>query len=122
MPATTESTASKDARSAARRPGADRAAARGTLVAVVVVTVLAVVDVSAGPTVVVAGLLTVGPCLAAIAGTPRTVLAVGGYVMVLLALLSWPDNLWWTRQQLIYVLALAGVTAVSAVAADRRRP
>ena len=128
MPATTESTASKDARSAVRRPGATpadpaaaRAAARGLLVAVVVVTVLAVVDVSAGPTVVVVGLLTVGPCLAAIAGSPRVVLAVGGYVMVLLALLSWPDNLWWTLQQLIYVLALAGVTAVSAVAAERRR-
>ena len=89
--------------------------------AVVVVTVLALVDVSAGPSVVVAGLLTVGPCLAAISGTPRTVVATGAYVVVLLVLLSWPDHLWWTRQQLIYLLALAAVTAISALAADRRR-
>lgn len=121
MPATRESAASKDARSAVRRIGADRASARGKLVAVLVVTVLALVDFLAGPAVVVVGLMTVGPCLAAIAGPPRTVLAVGGYVMVLLVLLSWPDNLWWTGQQLIYLLALVGVTAVSAVAAERRR-
>ena len=94
---------------------------RGALLAVLVVTVLAVVDLGAGPTVVVAGLLTVGPCLAAIAGTPRTVLAVGGYAVLLILALSWPDRMWWTKQQLIYLLALGAVTAVSAVVARRRR-
>jgi signal transduction histidine kinase/CheY-like chemotaxis protein len=91
-----------------------------TQLAVLVVTVLAIVDVSAGPDVVIAGVMTVGPCLAAISGRPRTVVAVGAYSVLLLALLSWPDNLWWTTQQLLFLLALLAVTAVSAAAAARR--
>jgi hypothetical protein len=35
--------------------------------------------------------------------------------------LSWPDRLWWTLHQLLYLLALAAVTAVSTVVAARRR-
>jgi signal transduction histidine kinase/ActR/RegA family two-component response regulator len=93
----------------------------GTLQAVVVVTVLAVVDVSAGRKVVLAGLTTVGPCLAAIAGSPRVVAAVGAYSVALLLALSGPDQLWWTRQQLFVLLALLMVTAVCAWAAARGR-
>lgn len=114
------STAPRDTlhtRSVAERP----ARLNGTFVAVLVVTVLALVDAIAGPTLVVAALLTVGPCLAAITGTPRTVLAVGGFTVALTLLLSWPDDLWWTTQQLVGLLALASVTAISVVAADRRR-
>jgi signal transduction histidine kinase/ActR/RegA family two-component response regulator len=88
--------------------------------AILVVTVLAIVDFSAGPTVVIAGVMTVGPGLAAISGNPRSVIAVGAYSVALLALLSWPDHIWWTLQQLLYLLALLGVTAVSAAAAARR--
>ena len=94
---------------------------RGALVAILVVTVLGLVDLSAGPTVIVAGLLTVGPCLAAITAPPRLVVAVGGYAVLLILALSWPDRMWWTKQQLIYLLALGAVTAISAVAARRRR-
>jgi signal transduction histidine kinase/CheY-like chemotaxis protein len=85
-----------------------------------VVTALAIIDVSAGPTVVLAGLMTVGPCLAAISGSPRSVVAVGVYSVALLAFLSWPDHLWWTVQQLAFFLALLGVTAISTAAAARR--
>jgi len=91
-----------------------------TRLAVLVVTVLALVDLSAGPTVVIAGVMTVGPCLAAISGGPRSVLAVGAYSVFLLALLSWPDHIWWTTQQLLFLLALLAVTAVSVAAATRR--
>jgi hypothetical protein len=91
-----------------------------TQLAILVVTVLAIVDVSAGPDVVIAGVMTVGPCLAAISGGPRTVIAVGAYSVTLLALLSWPDHIWWTTHQLLYLLALLGVTAVSVAAATRR--
>jgi signal transduction histidine kinase/CheY-like chemotaxis protein len=91
-----------------------------TQLAIVVVTVLAIVDVSAGPDVVIAGVMTVGPCLAAISGGRRAVIAVGAYSVFLLALLSWPDHLWWTTQQLLFLLALLGVTAVSVAAATRR--
>ena len=52
---------------------------RGPVVSVAVVTLLGLVDLSAGRDVVVAGMLTVGPCLAAIIGSPRTVVAVGAY-------------------------------------------
>jgi signal transduction histidine kinase len=93
----------------------------GALLAVVVVTVLAVIDVSAGSSIVLAGLMTAGPCLAAISQGPRGVVAVGAYSVGLLDVLSWPDRLWWTTEQLLFLLALIGVTGVSSVAADRRR-
>jgi PAS domain S-box-containing protein len=90
-------------------------------VAVVVVTLLAIVDLLFAPRVVVLGLLVVGPCLAAVSARARGVLAVGVYVLALTLVLSWPDRLWWTLHQLVYLLALAGVTAVSIVVAVRRR-
>ncbi len=121
MPTSLERTDTGAARptAAGHRPGAE--GWRGVLVATLVVSVLALIDLGAGPTTIVAGLLTVGPCLAAITGTPRTVLAVGGYAVLLILALSWADRMWWTRLQGIYVLALAAVTAISAVAAHRRQ-
>jgi signal transduction histidine kinase/ActR/RegA family two-component response regulator len=86
-----------------------------------VVTSLAVIDLSAGPTVVLAGLMAVGPCLTAISGTPRSVIAVGAYSVGLLALVSGPDHLWWARQQLFLVIALVVVTAISVAATVRRQ-
>ena len=48
-------------------------------------------------------------------------MAVGGYVFAAILVLSWPDRLWWTLHQLLYLLAVVGVTAVSAVVAHRRQ-
>jgi signal transduction histidine kinase/CheY-like chemotaxis protein len=93
----------------------------GTQIAALAVTVLAIVDVSAGSTVALAGVMTVGPCLAAISGSPRSVMLIGAYSVALLGLLSWPDHLWWTTQQLLYLLALLAVTAVSLAGATRRQ-
>lgn len=92
----------------------------GTLLAFLVVTLLAVADLSVGPTIVLAGLLTAGPCLAAVTGSPRTVGATGAYTVLVLLLLSWPDGLWWTEQQLFLLLGILAVTAISAAAAWRR--
>jgi len=89
-------------------------------VPILAVVVLAAYDAAAGPQVVLLGLLTVGPCLAAIWGNRRDVLVVGGFVLATSLLLSWPDQLWWTVHQLLYLVALAGVTALCAVLADRR--
>ena len=121
MPTSLERTDSGAARPDPARQREATEGWRGALAAIAVVTVLGLVDLSAGPTVVVAGLLTVGPCLAAITGPPRMVVAVGGYAVLLILALSGPDRIWWTKQQLIYLLALAAVTAISAVAAQRRR-
>jgi two-component system, cell cycle sensor histidine kinase and response regulator CckA len=90
-----------------------------TAISLTVVTVLAVADWLLRD-VVVLGLLVVGPCLAAVSARPRTVAVVGGYVMVLIALVSGPDRLWWTLQQALYALAAVSVTAVSAGMAARR--
>ena len=88
--------------------------------AVVVVLALAVYDVAAGPKLVLAGLLTVGPCIAATSGGRRAVAAVGAFVFGGILLLSWPDRLWWTLHQLLYLIAVVGITAVSVVVAGRR--
>ena len=89
--------------------------------AIVVVTLLAGVDLLVAPRVVILGLLVVGPCLAAVSARPRAVLAVAAYVLALTLALCGPDRLWWTLHQLLYLLALAAVTAVSTVVAARRR-
>ena len=88
--------------------------------AVLVVVALAAYDVAAGPKLVLAGLLTVGPCIAATSGGRRSVAAVGAFVFGCILLLSWPDRLWWTLHQLLYLLAVVGITAVSVVVAARR--
>ncbi len=86
---------------------------RAVALAVAVVTLIAGYDLVAGSGVVLIGLLTVGPCLTAVAGNARAVAAVGAYVAVLSLLLSWPDRLWWSREQALFLGGIAAVTAVS---------
>jgi diguanylate cyclase (GGDEF)-like protein len=88
--------------------------------AIATTTAMAVYDVAAGPDLMLAGLLTVGPCLAAASARWRAVLAVGGYAVALLAAVSGPDRMWWTRQQLLYLIALLLVTGVGALLARRQ--
>jgi two-component system cell cycle sensor histidine kinase/response regulator CckA len=89
--------------------------------AFVVATLLALYDLSAGRDVVLIGLLGVGPCLAAVSGRVLPVVAVGAYVLGLALLLSWPDHLWWTREQGFFVAGLTAITGVSAAVARRLR-
>jgi two-component system cell cycle sensor histidine kinase/response regulator CckA len=91
------------------------------ILALATVTALAGINVLARP-LVIAGMLAVGPCLAAISASPTAVVAVGGYTLALLALLSsWPDHLWGSAQQLLYALIILAVTGVSVIAARRRQ-
>jgi PAS domain S-box-containing protein len=84
------------------------------MVAVLVMTIMAAVDAALGHDLVLVGLLGVGPCLAAASARPRAVLAIGAYALALIATLSWwPDQLWGTGQQLLFLLATAAVTVVS---------
>ena len=83
---------------------------------------LAVLDAASGPGLVLGGLLTVGPCLAAVSGNPGAVGAVGAYALTLITGLAWwPDRIWGTRHLLLYLLATAAVTIVSFALARRVR-
>ena len=110
----------------ARRRLAGRAG-RGThlpaaAVAVATTSGLAVVDAAAGDRMVLAGLLAVGPCLAAVSGRPRMVAATGAYALALISLLAWwPDRIWGTQHHVLYLAATTAVTVVSVVVADRVR-
>jgi two-component system cell cycle sensor histidine kinase/response regulator CckA len=96
-------------------PGAALISRRVPVVAVAfaAVTVLALVDGLSGPTMVILGTLATGPCLAAGAGRPRAVLAVGAYALLLINVLSWgPDRIWGSDRHLVFNLAAAVMTAV----------
>jgi len=84
------------------------------------VVVLAAWDVSVGPSLQLAGLFSVGPCLAAASASWRAVVAMGGFSLAALAAVSRADAIWWTEQQLLYAIAIVAVTAVSALIAARR--
>jgi CheY-like chemotaxis protein len=88
-------------------------------VAVATTSGLAVVDAAAGRRMVLAGLLAVGPCLAAVSGRPRIVAATGAYALVLISLLAWwPNRIWGTQHHLLYLAATTAVTVVSIVMPD----
>ena len=83
-------------------------------VAVVTVSALAIIDALSGPRIILAGLLAVGPCLAAVSGRSRAVLAVGAYALVLVSALAWwPDRIWGSLHYLLYAVGVIGVTSVS---------
>jgi PAS domain S-box-containing protein len=99
-----------------------RLPASAVAVAVVTMSALAVLDAASGPRVVLAGLLAAGPCLAAVSGNPRAVLAVGGYAVVLISVLAWwPDGIFATQPHLLFLLATVAVTVVGFVLARRVR-
>ena len=92
-------------------------------VAVLMITLLAVVDLTARNTadLVLVGLLGAGPCLAAVAAGPRAVLGVALYAMVLaVPLLIMPGQRTTPGREADNTLALVSVAAVSVVIAYRR--
>jgi signal transduction histidine kinase/CheY-like chemotaxis protein len=91
----------------------------GVKLAVLLVIILAISDAAAGREIVLAPLLTLGPCLAATSGSRRNVVAIGAFALACILLVSWPDHMWNTVPQLLYILAVVGVTAVSAFIAER---
>ncbi|MET0494271.1 MAG: ATP-binding protein [Actinoplanes sp.] len=87
-------------------------------VAFAVVTLLAIIDSVAGPTVVILGALSTGPCLAAGSGRPRAVVAVGAYALVLINVLSWwPDRIWGSAWHLLYNVVVVALIVVGVVIA-----
>ena len=95
---------------------------RPVAIAVAATSGLAVVNAVSGPRLIMLGLLVAGPSLAAVSAKPRAVLAVGAYAIALVLVLSWrPDRIWGTWRQLIYLLSVLTVTALSAAVAARYR-
>jgi two-component system cell cycle sensor histidine kinase/response regulator CckA len=102
-------------------PPSTRRRIPGVPAALLTMAVLATVDAAAGPGLVLAGLLAVGPCLAAISARPRAVISVGALALALISVLSWwPDGLFGTVQYLLFVLATLAVTGISTVIVRRR--
>jgi PAS domain S-box-containing protein len=102
-------------------PAWSRGQLLGVPLSVGVVLVLALVDVLTGSDTVLVGLLTVGPVLAAVAGSQRQVVGVGVVTVVVQLLLSWPDHLWGGLDQAVFIAATIVMTGLSASAAAGRR-
>ncbi len=104
-------------------PGSRRPSAYpwSLITALALVTAIAAYDLVAPAPLAVYATLAVGPCLAAVSAGPWGVTATGGYVLLLIALLSWLRGLWASPQQVVYLLITLLVTAISAVTAGRRR-
>ncbi|GIE85886.1 histidine kinase [Actinoplanes regularis] len=89
--------------------------------AVMVVTMITLLDlVTPAPLLLIAA-LTIGPILAAFSRSTGAVLAVGTYTLLLAMVMAWRDGIWGSREQLFYVCMISVVTALSAIAATIHR-
>jgi PAS domain S-box-containing protein len=106
------------------RTGAGAAPAKqwwlGVPLAVALMALLAVLDLSVGSDTELSGLLVVGPAVAALAAGPRAVVAVGVAAVAAILALSGPDNLWGEAELGYFVIAAVVITAVSAYMAHMR--
>lgn len=86
-----------------------------------VMTLTAVADVAAGPTVGLLPLVALGPAFAGLSGGPRRTALVGALALVLCLALGWYDGLLPGRRGTTALISVAGVTAAGLVAAVMRR-
>jgi PAS domain S-box-containing protein len=93
----------------------------GAPLAIALVSGLAVVDLRNGPETVLAGLMVVGPALAAVWIGPRGVVVVGGYTVALILTIAGPDELWGDPELIYFVAGAALITVVSAYLARMRQ-
>jgi PAS domain S-box-containing protein len=93
----------------------------GAPLAIALVSGLAVVDLRNGPETVLAGLMVVGPALAAVWSGPRGVVVVGGYTVALILTIAGPDELWGDPELIYFVAGTALITVVSAYLARMRQ-
>jgi PAS domain S-box-containing protein len=93
----------------------------GSPLAIALVSGLAVVDLRNGPETVLAGLMVVGPALAAVWSGPRGVVVVGGYTVALILTIAGPDELWGDPELIYFVAGAALITVVSAYLARMRQ-
>lgn len=87
----------------------------------VVMAVVAAVDVLAGPKIGFIPLLSLGPALAAVALGPARIVLAGGLAIALSLALAAYDGFLGSRQWLIILAAIAGVTATGIAASAARR-
>jgi len=92
----------------------------GVPLAIALVTVLAAVDVSAGPDTVLAGLMVSGPAIAAVSSRPRGVLLVGGYTVAVILAVATPDRLWGEPALVYFLAAAVFITTISCYTARVR--
>ncbi len=92
----------------------------GVPLAVALMAVLAVLDLSVGADTELSGLIVVGPAVAALGAGPRAVIAVGAAAVAAILALSGPDNLWGEAELVYFVAAAVVITAVSASMAHMR--
>jgi hypothetical protein len=92
----------------------------GAPLALGLMAVLVVLDLSVGADTDLSGLIVVGPAVAALVARPRTVVAVGAVAVATILALSGPDELWGKPELGYFVAAAAVITAVSASMAHMR--
>jgi PAS domain-containing protein len=87
-----------------------------------VVTALAIVDVVSGKDLVILGTLAVGPAIAAGAGRPRAVLAVGAYALTVINVVCWwPDRIWGSERHVLFNVTAVAMTVLGAGMAAQLR-
>jgi PAS domain S-box-containing protein len=92
----------------------------GAPVALGLMAVLVVLDLSVGADTDLSGLIVVGPAVAALVAGPRTVVAVGAVAVATILALGGPDELWGKPELGYFVAAAVVITAVSAYMAHMR--
>ncbi len=92
----------------------------GAPLALALMAVLAVLDLSVGADTELSGLMVVGPAVAALAAGPRAVVAVGAGAVAAILALAGPDELWGEAELGYFVAAAVVITAVSAYMAHMR--
>src|SRR5688572_1751673 len=90
-------------------------------VSVAAVTVLAVLSAVSPPRMLTFGMLALGPALAMASASPAGVLAVGGYALAAAVAISTWHGLFGTLDQILRLLVMAGVTAISWAITRHRR-
>jgi PAS domain S-box-containing protein len=92
----------------------------GVPMALALMAVLAVLDLSVGADTELSGLMVVGPAVAALGAGPRAVIGVGAAAVAAILALAGPDNLWGEAELGYFVAAAVAITAVSAYMAHMR--
>ena len=83
------------------------------LLAFVTVTAFAAIDVMSSKEFIILGTFVAGPGIAAGAGRPRAVIAVGAYALALLNVLAWwPDEIWGSRRHVVFNVAVLAITGL----------
>ncbi len=89
--------------------------------AVLVVSVIVILDLATPAPMLLIVALAIGPILAAFSRSAAAVLFVGAYSLLMALLMSWKDGIWGSREQLFYICMIGVVTALSAVGAAVQR-